>query len=163
MKATYRGWLVALFLALIPAVGVAQPPPPPPSRPLFDVPAARFRERMKELELTDEQREKLRDLHRRMGVEIRELFEKFREANRNLDELLRQYDFDRRKAEALIDEILRVQRQLLRYRVNAQAELRKILKPDQFRKLDEITRQAFQRRGPWPPDRKGPGQPPGQN
>lgn len=158
MRAMHTGWLLALLVLCIPALGTAQPPPPPPG---FGFPDAQFRERMRELGLTDEQRDKLRELGRRSGVEIRDLFEKFHDANRRLNELLRQYDFDRRKAESLINEILRIQRQLLRHRVNAQIELRKILKPDQFRKLDEITREAFERRPPWRRDSRRPAPPRG--
>jgi len=163
MRSMHKGWLLALLLVFIPALGWAQPPSPPTDRPpaFGGFPDAEFRERMKELGLTDEQRDKLRELNRRIGVEIRDLFGKFHEANRKLDELLRQYDFDRRKAEGLINDILRIQRQLLRHRVNAQVELRKILKPDQFRKLDEITREAFERRAPWRREPRRPGPPPG--
>jgi Spy/CpxP family protein refolding chaperone len=119
----------------------------------------RIEERLGELGLSDEQKERLKKLNRDTGREIGDLMRKLREAHREFNEVLKEYNLDRRRALASIKKISGLQRDILNRMLESQMELRKILKPDQFEKFQEITRRAFEeerqrtfgRRPPPPP------------
>jgi Spy/CpxP family protein refolding chaperone len=119
----------------------------------------RIEERLGELGLSDEQKERLKKLNRDTGREIGDLMRKLREAHREFDSVLKEYNLDRRKVLASIKKISGLQRDILNRMLESQLELRRILKPDQFEKFQEITRRAFEeerqrafgRRPPPPP------------
>ena len=156
-----RSLLYIAVCAVTATLALAQPPErrgpgfePRPSGPL-----GRIEKRLGELDLSDEQKEKLKKLNRDTGREIGDLMRKLREAHREFNGVLKEYNLDRRKASACIKKISDLQRELLNRMLESQLELRKILKPDQFEKFQEITRRAFEeerqrtfgRRPPPPP------------
>lgn len=142
-------------------LALAQPPERrgPGFEPRPPGPLGRIEERLGELGLSDEQKERLKKLNRDTGREIGDLMRKLREAHREFDSVLKEYNLDRRKALASIKKISGLQRDILNRMLESQLELRKILKPDQFEKFQEITRRAFEeerqrafgRRPPPPP------------
>jgi Spy/CpxP family protein refolding chaperone len=142
-------------------LALAQPPERrgPGFEPRPPGPLGRIEERLGELGLSDEQKERLKKLNRDTGREIGDLMRKLREAHREFDSVLKEYNLDRRKALASIKKISGLQRDILNRMLESQLELRRILKPDQFEKFQEITRRAFEeerqrafgRRPPPPP------------
>lgn len=142
-------------------LALAQPPERrgPGFEPRPPGPLGRIEERLGELGLSDEQKERLKKLNRDTGREIGDLMRKLREAHREFDSVLKEYNLDRRKVLASIKKISGLQRDILNRMLESQLELRRILKPDQFEKFQEITRRAFEeerqrafgRRPPPPP------------
>jgi|GEM_PF-1597840 Spy/CpxP family protein refolding chaperone len=147
--------LLTVLLTVSAVAGQPTPPSAPPGAPNF----RDFRERLKEVGLTDDQRAKLRDLNRRTGTETRELLHKLGDATRRLDEVLGKYDLDERRARSIMREIASIQAKLMEQRLRTQIELRKIMRPDQFAKFDEITRQRAPWFGGWREGWRGPGGP----
>jgi Spy/CpxP family protein refolding chaperone len=156
-----KSLLYIAVCAVTATLALAQPPERrgPGFEPRPPGPLGRIEERLGELGLSDEQKERLKKLNRDTGREIGDLMRKLREAHREFESVLKEYNLDRRKALASIKKISGLQRDILNRMLESQMELRKILKPDQFEKFQEITRRAFEeerqrtfgRRPPPPP------------
>jgi Spy/CpxP family protein refolding chaperone len=156
-----KSLLYIAVCAVTATLALAQPPERrgPGFEPRPPGPLGRIEERLGELGLSDEQKERLKKLNRDTGREIGDLMRKLREAHREFNEVLKEYNLDRRRALASIKKISGLQRDILNRMLESQMELRKILKPDQFEKFQEITRRAFEeerqrtfgRRPPPPP------------
>lgn len=156
-----KSLLYIAVCAVTATLALAQPPERrgPGFEPRPPGPLGRIEERLGELGLSDEQKERLKKLNRDTGREIGDLMRKLREAHREFNEVLKEYNLDRRRTLASIKKISGLQRDILNRMLESQMELRKILKPDQFEKFQEITRRAFEeerqrtfgRRPPPPP------------
>jgi Spy/CpxP family protein refolding chaperone len=145
---------LVLITVLVALPAVAQHPPEGPPRP--DSPE--LRNRMRELGLTNDQRDRLQELNRRMGREAGDLFRKLYGANKQLEELFSRFELDNERINVTVREIHQLQLQLMKNRIETQRELRKILKPDQLVKLNEITKQHLEQRRKTDrePGRRGP-------
>lgn len=141
-----RSFLYIAVCAVAATLAVAQPPERrgPGFEPRPPGPLGRIEERLGELGLSDEQRERLKKLNRDTGREIGDLMRKLGEAHREFNNVLKEYNLDRRKAAASIRKISNLQRDILNRMLESQLELRRILRPDQFEKFQELTRRAFE-------------------
>jgi Spy/CpxP family protein refolding chaperone len=95
----------------------------------------RRRELAKQLELSDEQRQRIeaiRDRQQRMGIEQRA---KMNIARLDLRTLLRAERLDRQALEAKVDDISRIEAQLRKARLDMLLDMRNVLTPEQQKKL----------------------------
>ena len=119
---------------------------------------------MRRLNLTAEQRERLREIREQSEAEARDLTRRVRLARRALDEAIYADSSDESKIEHHARLLLDAQAELLRLRVATELKVRRVLTPEQLRAFRELRRQAqrrqrMQRRlrgGEQPP-------PPGEN
>jgi Spy/CpxP family protein refolding chaperone len=98
------------------------------------------------LDLTPEQEAKLDELaeaHRASGKDVFDRMDKLRG---ELDDLTKSPDFDMGKAEKLIDEMSRLRADREKAGLRHRLEMRKVLTPEQLKKLDEC-RASFGRGG----------------
>jgi Spy/CpxP family protein refolding chaperone len=118
-----------------------------------------------ELELSKPQEERMTALRTRVQAETRALSRQMEERRRELNEVYRQFEMDERRAVQLRQAIRDIQGQVLEVHHTFQVELRKILTPSQFERLQQAMRRPRRHhRGPGrgrgfsgPPPRQPPG------
>lgn len=134
-------WLLTgLLLALVILPGTAAPEPesgPEPRSPTA------------ELNLSPQQRERLDALSARTRALNRELGRQLQSRKVELDGLYRRFELDEPRARRLRQEIHAVQGQMLEVHHTFQVELRKILTPEQFSRLQEAHRRRRGIPGRW--------------
>jgi Spy/CpxP family protein refolding chaperone len=94
-----KSLLYIAVCAVTATLALAQPPERrgPGFEPRPPGPLGRIEERLGELGLSDEQKERLKKLNRDTGREIGDLMRKLREAHREFNEVLKEYNLDRRR------------------------------------------------------------------
>lgn len=109
---------------------------------------------IRELNLTPEQREQIRGITERTRAERREVRQRLRQSYRALYEALDSDNPDEATIEQLLKECSDAQASSMKLRVLNEVRIRKVLKPDQIKRLRELRRQF--RRDRW----LGPMEPP---
>jgi Spy/CpxP family protein refolding chaperone len=99
-----------------------------------------LREHQADLDLTDEQLERLEALQVKQRESMRDQRESFRAQRRALRELLQADQLDRTEAERRIDTIVNQMAKVHRARMSAMLDAREILTPTQRQKLRELRR-----------------------
>lgn len=119
---------------------------------------------MRRLNLTPEQRERLREIRAQSDGAARELTRRVRLARRALDEAIYADSADESKVEHHARLLLDAQGELLRLRVATELKVRRVLTPAQLQTFRELRRQAQRRqslrrrqRGAEPPAAPGGG------
>lgn len=125
-------------------------------------PEAEIRREIESIGLTDQQKERLKQLIDGSRRRVGELFKRLRDKRQELDRLLSEYNFDEKEAGQIIREINRLQRELLRERLETHIQVRKILTPEQFEKYNRILQKYRFRFHPRPPFGPPPPRPKGQ-
>ena len=141
----------AADLLVSPVRAAATRPGPRPGGP-GPGPAGRLF--LPELNLTPTQRERLDALSARVRDTTRELGRRLEERRSEPDLLYSRFEMDEARARRLREEIHEIQGDLLELHHSFQLDLRKILTPEQFTRLQEA---RMKRRGPPRRFRRGPG------
>jgi Spy/CpxP family protein refolding chaperone len=170
-----------LALALTPpcATARAQEGPGAPDAPQADVAPRPERPRggnlMRRLNLTPEQRRRLREIRRQGEPETRELTRRVRLARRALDEAIYSDAVEDALVEQRARELSAAQASLVRLRAATELKVRRVLTPEQLQTFRDLRRraqrrQSLQRRlrgaarrpppGEAPPDADDPADPP---
>ncbi|RMG01667.1 MAG: periplasmic heavy metal sensor [Acidobacteria bacterium] len=101
---------------------------------------------LKELELTTEQIEKIRNINRVNRPLIRAAQQRLQRANRTLDEAIYSDSLDEKLIEQRVKEVQTAQAELLRLRIKTEVELRKILTPEQLQKFRQLRQDKLRNR-----------------
>ena len=107
-------------------------------------PAARGGNLMRRLNLSPEQRLRLREIRRQGEPETRELARRVRLARRALDEAVYADAADEALVEQRARELAAAQAALIRLRASTELKVRGVLTPEQLRAFRELRRQAQQ-------------------
>ncbi|HJQ33445.1 MAG TPA: Spy/CpxP family protein refolding chaperone [Pyrinomonadaceae bacterium] len=97
---------------------------------------------MKRLNLTPEQRERLREIRRQRETEARELTRRVRLARRALDEAIYADTVDEALVEQRTRALSEAQAAALRLRASTELQVRSVLTPEQLRTFRQLRRQA---------------------
>jgi Spy/CpxP family protein refolding chaperone len=97
---------------------------------------------MKRLNLTPEQRERLREIRRQREAEARELTRRVRQARRALDEAIYADTVDEALVEQRTRALSEAQAAALRLRAATELKVRGVLTPEQLRAFRQLRRQA---------------------
>jgi Spy/CpxP family protein refolding chaperone len=121
----------ALLTGLLPAYSqdAGRPDPPP------GVPARRVWE---ELDLSPSQRRQLMQMQRGRRVALRRTTNELTEKRRDLAALYRAYPLDEARANSLIQQIGQLEMQRMRFQLQNQIELRRILNREQFARFSAL-------------------------
>ncbi len=133
---------LSLLLSPLCATAAAQEPDetePQQAAPRRPAPGPNLMER---LNLTREQRERLREIRRQSEGELRAHTRRVRLARRALDEAIYADSSDESKIEHHAQQLLEAQGELLRLRVATELKVRRVLTPAQLRTFRELRRQA---------------------
>jgi len=122
-----------LLLAAATLLIGAKPGPAAPRRPPSSSVSL-----TQELELTRQQEERMTALRTHTSAEIRQLTRLMEERRRELNDLYRRYEMDERRAAQLRSQIHDIQGQVLQLHHEFQIELRKLLTPAQFERLQQV-------------------------
>ena len=127
---------VACVLATFPASAQAQQPPPdgPQATPNGDP--------IRELNLTPEQREKIRGIREEMREERATINLRLRETNRALEEALDSDNPNDATVEKLIRELAEAQAASLHMRISTEIKVRRVLTPEQLATLRALRQNA---------------------
>lgn len=108
---------------------------------------------LKELELTTEQIEKIRNINRVNRPLIRAAQQRLQRANRALDEAIYSDSLDENLIEQRVKEVQAAQAELLRLRIKTEVELRKVLTPEQLQKFRQLRQNRLRNKVLLPPAR----------
>ena len=99
-----------------------------------------------ELNLREEQRQRMAEHRRKYRMEMQRIKRQLREKREALRKVLSNYNIDKAKAKQLVTEIVDLHHQLLKKRIEEAIELRNILTPEQFEKFKQKVSQFRKRR-----------------
>ncbi len=108
---------------------------------------------LKELELTPDQIEKIRNINRINRPLMRAAQQRLQRANRALDEAIYSDSFDENLVEQRVKEVQAAQAEFLRLRIKTEVELRKILTLEQLQKFRQLRQDRLRNRVIARPDR----------
>lgn len=94
------------------------------------------------LDLTPEQQTGFDEMAQARESERKDFFDRMKKINGELEAVLKDPGLDPKKADGLIDEMARLRAEHLKSGLRHRYDMRKILTPDQIKKLDEY-REAF--------------------
>lgn len=106
------------------------------------------------LDLTQEQREKLRALHEDERRQAKELRRRLRETMQGIHQELEKYQSDQNRINSLISEMKTTGGQLFELRINSFIKMKQILTPEQYEKFKEELKkrkELMKERGVPPP------------
>jgi Spy/CpxP family protein refolding chaperone len=106
----------------------------------------RERDPYRELSLSGPQSERLAGLHARIDDQNRQLKRRLENRRDQLAEIYRRYDIEDRRERQLREEIQEIQEELLTLHHTFQVELRRILTPSQFDRLQQALREHGEQR-----------------
>jgi Spy/CpxP family protein refolding chaperone len=138
--------LLALLL-FVPPAARAQEGPPPPGAPQGPPPGRPGDGGLlMKLNLTPEQRQRLRQIRRQSEPEARSLGRRLREAHRALDEAVYSDDVDESIVEQRTRELSEAQAALVRLRAQTELRVRRILTPEQLQTFRALRQEALRQR-----------------
>jgi Spy/CpxP family protein refolding chaperone len=123
-------------------------------------PGSEERDFNQELNLSKAQEERMAALRARIRAQSWELGQRMSDRRRELEAVYSRYEMEEPRARRLRQEIHDIQGQMLELQHEFQLELRKILTPSQFERVQQALRARW-RRPPWGRPR-GPGHRPGR-
>ncbi|MFH1368635.1 MAG: Spy/CpxP family protein refolding chaperone [Elusimicrobiota bacterium] len=125
-----------------------------------------FEKSAKELKLTEEQKDKIEKHRNACKLQMKEIRAEMTKIHKDLKEVLNKAETDKTKVDGLIEELKKLHAKQLESMVDRVAEMKKILTPDQFKKMNEMMEKRMKktddkmkkmRKGTRGPGMKGPG------
>lgn len=126
------------FAGIIAAQDIEDEPPPPPERRKQERPNL-----MRELDLTREQVQQIREINQANRQELRDAQHKIGETRRNLDQAIYAEKADDANVQIKLREFQDAQSEAARLRADIEFQIRKVLTPEQLIRFREI-RQNFE-------------------
>lgn len=92
---------------------------------------------LEDLGLTEEQKEQLKKLREQGSAQLKPVIEQIQSRKEELKQVMSAETFDQAKAYALVDEMTVLTGKTMRARIDQVAALKKVLTPEQFKKMTE--------------------------
>ena len=144
LAAAFYGLALLLF-PLCAAAGAQEQDEPEARQQAAPQRPARAANLMQRLNLTREQRQRLREIRRQSEPEMRELTRRLRLARRALDEAIYADNADEALVEQRSRELAVLQNLLAHHRAVTELKVRRVLSAEQLRLFRDLRRQALQR------------------